>query len=128
MMQRQEQFQQDAQQQMQKAQTDAMAPIYKKLDDAIKDLLSLSYELTAPKKRKPKSSAKNPGNSANGKENDRKGKQWLLTYTGSPKKMNKHYRERFHVDAVTAATVMIGGHYEQGSHVAFDSEYQPAHI
>ena len=24
----------------------------------------------------------------------RKGKQWLLTYTGSPKKMNKHYRER----------------------------------
>lgn len=44
------------------------------------------------------------------------------------KKMNKHYRERFHVDAVTATTVMIGGHYEQGSHVAFDSEYQPAHI
>ena len=33
----------------------------------------------------------------------RKGKQWLLTYTGSPKKMNKHYRERFHVGAVTAA-------------------------
>ena len=31
----------------------------------------------------------------------RKGKQWLLTYTGSPKKMNKHYRECFHVDAVT---------------------------
>jgi len=25
-------------------------------------------------------------------------------------------------------TVMIGGHYKQGSHVAFDSEYQPAHI
>ena len=25
-------------------------------------------------------------------------------------------------------TVMIGGHYAQGSHVAFDSEYQPAHI
>ena len=70
MMQRQEQFQQDAQQQMQKAQTDAMAPIYKKLDDAIKDLLSLSYELTAPKKRKPKSSAKNPGDSANGKEKE----------------------------------------------------------
>ena len=35
----------------------------------------------------------------------RKGKQWLLTYTGSPKKINKHYRERFHVDAVTAAKV-----------------------
>ena len=33
----------------------------------------------------------------------RKGKQWLLTYTCSPKKMNKHYWERFHVDAVTAA-------------------------
>ena len=33
----------------------------------------------------------------------RKGKQWLFTYTGSPKKMNKHYRERFHVDAVTTA-------------------------
>lgn len=41
------------------------------LDDAIKDLLSLSYELTAPKKRKLKSSAKNPGDSANGKENDK---------------------------------------------------------
>ena len=36
MMHRQEQFQQEAQQQMQKAQADAMAPIYKKLDDAIK--------------------------------------------------------------------------------------------
>lgn len=85
------------------------------LDDAIKDLLSLSYELTAPKKRKPKSSAKNPGDSANGKENDRKGKQWLLTYTGSPKKMNKHYRERFHVDAVTAAKDLqeLGVNYTQ---------------
>ena len=31
-----EQFQQDAQQQMQKAQNDAMAPIYQKLDNAIK--------------------------------------------------------------------------------------------
>ena len=37
------------------------------LDDAIKDLLSLSHELTAPKKRNKKSSAKNPGDSA--KEN-----------------------------------------------------------
>lgn len=36
MQQRQEQFQQDAQQGMQKAQTDLMTPIYKKLDDAIK--------------------------------------------------------------------------------------------
>lgn len=36
MMQRQEQFQQDAEQQMQKAQGDMLAPVYKKLDDAIK--------------------------------------------------------------------------------------------
>ena len=40
------------------------------LDDAIKDLLSLSHELIAPKKRNPKSSAKNLGNSANGKEKE----------------------------------------------------------
>ena len=40
------------------------------LDDAIKDLLSLSYELTAPKKRNLKSSGKNPGDSANGKEKE----------------------------------------------------------
>ena len=40
------------------------------LYDAIKDLLSLSYELTAPKKRKPKSSAKTPGDFANGKEKE----------------------------------------------------------
>ena len=40
------------------------------LDDAIKDLLSLSHELTAPKKRNPKSSAKNLGNSANSKEKE----------------------------------------------------------
>ncbi|MFA6813409.1 MAG: OmpH family outer membrane protein [Bacteroidaceae bacterium] len=36
MAQRQDQFQQDASTQMQKAQKDLMAPIYKKLDDAIK--------------------------------------------------------------------------------------------
>lgn len=36
MQQRQEQFQQEAAQQLQKAQNDALAPIYKKLDDAIK--------------------------------------------------------------------------------------------
>ena len=36
MTQRQEQFQQEAQQQMAKAQNDAMAPIYQKLDNAIK--------------------------------------------------------------------------------------------
>lgn len=40
------------------------------LDDAIKDLLSLSHELTAPKKRTPKLIAKNPGDSANGKEKE----------------------------------------------------------
>ena len=45
----------------------------------------------------------------------RKGKQWLLTYTGSPKRMNKHYRERFHVDAVTAAKDLqeLGVNYTQ---------------
>ncbi len=45
----------------------------------------------------------------------RKGKQWLFTYTGSPKKMNKHYRERFHVDAVTAAKDLqeLGVNYTQ---------------
>ena len=32
------------------------------------EVLSLSYELTAPKKRNLKSSGKNPGDSANGKE------------------------------------------------------------
>ena len=48
-----------------------LSQIFKwELDDAIKDLLSLSYELTAPKKRKPKSSAKNPGDFANGKEKE----------------------------------------------------------
>ena len=40
------------------------------LDDAIKDLLSLSYELTAPKKRNLKSSGKNQGDSSNGKEKE----------------------------------------------------------
>ena len=35
MAQRQEQFQQEAYQALQKAQQDAMTPIYKKLDDAI---------------------------------------------------------------------------------------------
>ena len=40
------------------------------LDDAIKDLLSLSYELTAPKKRNRKLPANNPGDSANGKEKE----------------------------------------------------------
>lgn len=44
-----------------------------------------------------------------------KGKQWLLTYTGSPKHMNKHYRGWFHVDAVTAAKDLqsLGVNYTQ---------------
>ena len=50
------------------AQYSSIQPGKLELDDAIKDLLSLSYELTAPKKRSKKSSAKNPGDSANGKE------------------------------------------------------------
>ena len=45
----------------------------------------------------------------------RKGKQWLLIYTGSLKKMNKHYWERFHEDAVTAAKDLqeLGVNYTQ---------------
>ena len=48
----------------------------------------------------------------------RKGKQWLHTYIGSPKKMNKHYQERFHVDAVTAAKDLpkLGDNYTQEPH------------
>lgn len=44
-----------------------------------------------------------------------KGKQWLTTYNGSPKHMNKHYRERFHVDALTAARDLqeLGVNYTQ---------------
>lgn len=33
----------------------------------------------------------------------RKGAQWLTTYQGTPKHMLKHYKERFHVDSVTAS-------------------------
>lgn len=44
-----------------------------------------------------------------------KGKQWLFTYNGSPKHMNKHYREKFHVDAMTAAKDLqaLGVNYTQ---------------
>ncbi|MGC6174020.1 hypothetical protein [Lacrimispora sp. 38-1] len=35
-------------------------------------------------------------------ERIRKAKQWLLTYNGSKKKITKHYRERFHLDIMTA--------------------------
>lgn len=45
----------------------------------------------------------------------RKGKQWLITYNGTAKKMIKHYRERFHVDALTAARDLqeLGVNYTQ---------------
>lgn len=33
----------------------------------------------------------------------RKARQWITTYNGSPQKIVKHYRERFHLDCVTAA-------------------------
>lgn len=32
----------------------------------------------------------------------RKAKQWLTIYTGTPKKIVKHYRKRFHLDINTA--------------------------
>lgn len=32
----------------------------------------------------------------------RKARQWLTTYQGTPKKMVKHYKERFHVDTTCA--------------------------
>ena len=32
----------------------------------------------------------------------RRARQWLTTYEGSPKKITKHYRERFHLDTMTA--------------------------
>lgn len=44
-----------------------------------------------------------------------KGKQWLLTYQGTPKHMVKHYRERFHVDSMTAVKDLqeLGVNYTQ---------------
>lgn len=44
-----------------------------------------------------------------------KGRQWLTTYNGTPKHMNKHYREKFHVDALTAARDLqeLGVNYTQ---------------
>lgn len=66
-------------------------------------VISVLLQVMKPRKRKKKM----PQKQRQTKEQRRqirlqKGKQWLLTYTGSPKYMNKHYRERFHVDAVTA--------------------------
>lgn len=45
----------------------------------------------------------------------RKARQWLTTYTGSPKKMTKRYRERFHLDINTAIRDLqeIGVEYTQ---------------
>ena len=44
-----------------------------------------------------------------------KGKQWLITYQGTPKHMAKHYRERFHVDVLTAVRDLqeLGVNYTQ---------------
>ena len=44
-----------------------------------------------------------------------KGKQWLLTYQGTPKHMVKHYKERFHVDSMTAVKDLqeLGVNYTQ---------------
>lgn len=67
-------------------------------------VISVLLQVMKPRKRKKKI----PKKQRQTKDQRRqirlqKWKQWLLTYTGSPKHMNKHYRERFHVDAVTAA-------------------------
>ena len=45
----------------------------------------------------------------------RKGAQWLTTYQGTPKHMLKHYRERFHVDTITASKDLqaLGVNYTQ---------------
>lgn len=49
----------------------------------------------------------------------RKGKQWLLTYTGSPKKMNKHYRERFHV-----VKPKLGEHQPNNPKLVYTMDFQ----
>ena len=60
-------------------------------DECKKQILSGMYRLTTGATNKP------------------------VILTGSPKKMNKHYRERFHVDAVTAAKDLqeLGVNYTQ---------------
>lgn len=50
----------------------------------------------------------------------RKAQQWLTTYTGSPKKITKHYRERFHLDINTAVRDL------QEIGVVFTQEYLDA--
>lgn len=78
--------------------------------------ISVLLQVMKPRKRKKQM----PKKQRQTKEQRRqirlqKGKQWLLTYTGSPKHMNKHYRERFHVDSVTAAKDLqsLGVNYTQ---------------
>ena len=45
----------------------------------------------------------------------RKGRQWLTTYKGTVKHLLKHYRERFHVDTITASKDLkaLGVNYTQ---------------
>jgi hypothetical protein len=44
-----------------------------------------------------------------------KGRQWLVTYQGTPRHLLKHYKERFHVDGLTAAKDLqeLGVNYTQ---------------
>ena len=50
----------------------------------------------------------------------RKARQWIVTYTGSPKKIVKHYRERFHLDTTCALKDL------QAIGVQFTQEYLDA--
>ena len=50
----------------------------------------------------------------------RKARQWIVTYTGSPKKIVKHYRERFHLDTECALRDL------QAIGVKFTQEYLDA--
>ena len=61
-----------------------------------------------PKKKKPSKTQRR-------EDRLRKGKQWLTTYQGTPKHLLKHYRERFHVDVITASKDLqaLGVNYTQ---------------
>ena len=61
-----------------------------------------------PKKKKPSKAQRR-------EERLRKGKQWLTTYQGTVKHLLKHYRERFHVDTITASKDLqaLGVNYTQ---------------
>lgn len=50
----------------------------------------------------------------------RKARQWIVTYKGSPKKIVKHYRERFHLDTTCALKDL------QAIGVQFTQEYLDA--